>query len=135
MFPATQHDAIYSQLAFVLQGVVTQSLLPRMNGQGRAVASEVLVCTAAVSALIREGKTHQIYSLIQAGQKHGMQTMNQSLVNLVNRREISHEEAIRRSSDPKEFEGMLGRSGGGVPGGSSYSDDFSVGAGSGRSRS
>jgi twitching motility protein PilT len=135
MFPANQHDAMYSQLAFVLQGVVTQSLLPRANGPGRAVASEVLVCTAAVSALIREGKTHQIYSLIQAGTKHGMQTMNQSLVNLVNRREISYEDALRRSSDPKEFEGMLGRSGGPMAGSSSYSGEFTVGSGSDRSRS
>lgn len=116
MFPANQHDAIYSQLAFVLQGVVTQSLLPRAGGTGRSVAAEVLVCTPAVSALIREGKTHQIYSLIQAGTKHGMQTMNQSLVNLVNRREITFEDAHRRSSDPKEFEGMLGRSDGPMAG-------------------
>ncbi len=116
MFPANQHDAVYSQLAFVLQGVVTQSLLQRAGGSGRAVASEVLVCTAAVSALIREGKTHQIYSLIQAGTKHGMQTMNQSLVNLVNRREIAYEDALRRTSDPKEFEGMLGRSDGPMSG-------------------
>jgi twitching motility protein PilT len=112
MFPANQHDAVYSQLAFVLQGVVTQSLMPRLNSPGRICAAEVLVCTPAVSALIREGKTHQIYTLIQAGQKYGMQTMNQSLVNLVNRREISYEDAIRRSFDAKEFEGMLGRSGG-----------------------
>jgi twitching motility protein PilT len=135
MFPATQHDAIYSQLAFVLQGVVTQSLLPKANSPGRSVASEVLVCTPAVSALIREGKTHQIYSLIQAGQKHGMQTMNQSLVNLVNRREITMEDALRRSPDPKEFDGMLGRSAGPMAGASSYSDEFPVGAGSNRSRS
>ena len=115
MFPATQHDAVYSQLAFVLQGVVTQSLLPRLNASGRVIAAEVMVCTQAVSALIREGKTHQIYSLIQAGTKHGMQTMNQSLVNLVNRREVSYEDAARRSPDPKELEGMIGRSSGGPP--------------------
>jgi len=108
-FPADQHSQIYSQLAFVLKGIVTQSLLPRMSGTGRALAAEVVVCTPAISALIREGKIHQIYSLIQAGQKYGMQTMNQSLVNLYNRKEISYEDALGRSSDPKELEGMVGR--------------------------
>ena len=100
----------YSQLAFVLKGVVTQQLLPAASG-GRAasMAAEVLVCTPAIAAVIREGKIHQIYSLMQAGQKFGMQTMNQSLAALYNRREISYEDAIGRSPDPKEFEGMVGR--------------------------
>ncbi len=108
-FPSDQHEQLYSQLAFVLKGVVTQALLPKAGGPGRALASEVLVCTPAISALIREGKTHQIYSLMQAGQKFGMQTMNQSLAALYHRREVSYEEAIGRSPDPKEFEGMVGR--------------------------
>ncbi len=108
-FPADQHRQVYSQLAFVLRGVVTQTLIPNLGGSGRAMAAEVMICTPAISALIREGKVHQIYSLMQAGQKHGMQTMNQSLVALYNRKEISHEDAIARSPDPKEFEGMLGR--------------------------
>ena len=108
-FPADQHRQVYSQLAFVLRGVVTQTLIPNLGGSGRAMAAEVMICTPAISALIREGKVHQIYSLMQAGQKYGMQTMNQSLVALYNRREISHEDAIARSPDPKEFEGMLGR--------------------------
>jgi twitching motility protein PilT len=69
-----------------------------------------MICTSAIAALIREGKVHQIYSLMQAGQKYGMQTMNQSLVALYNRKEISYEDAVGRSPDPKEFEGMLGRS-------------------------
>lgn len=135
MFPANQHQAVYSQLAFVLEGVVTQSLLPRPNGPGRVVASEVLVCTPAISALIREGKTHQIYSLIQAGTKHGMQTMNQSLVNLVNRREISYEDAYKRTSDPKEFDGMLGRTTGPMAGSAFSMSDSQAGVGSGRNRS
>jgi twitching motility protein PilT len=67
------------------------------------------MCTPAISALIREGKVHQIYSLMQAGQKHGMQTMNQSLVALYNRKEITFEDAVARSPDSKEFEGMVGR--------------------------
>jgi twitching motility protein PilT len=108
-FPADQHNQVYSQLAFVLKGVVTQSLLPRVNQGGRTLAAEVMVVTPAIAALIREGKVHQIYSLLQAGQKFGMQTMNQSLLNLYNRREVSYEDAIGRSNDPKEFDGMLGR--------------------------
>ena len=108
-FPADQHQQLFSQLAFVLKGVVTQSLLPRAGTPGRALASEVLVCTPAISALIREGKVHQIYSLMQAGQKFGMQTLNQSLAALLARREISHEDAVGRSPDPKELEGMIGR--------------------------
>jgi twitching motility protein PilT len=108
-FPSDQHEQLYSQLAFVLKGVVTQSLLPKAGGPGRALASEALVCTPAISALIREGKIHQIYSLMQAGQKFGMQTMNQSLAALYHRREVSYEDALGRSPDPKEFEGMVGR--------------------------
>jgi twitching motility protein PilT len=108
-FPADRHNQIYSQLAFVLKGVVTQSLLAKVAGTGRAMAAEVMICTPAISALIREGKIHQIYSLLQAGQKHGMQTMNQALVNLVNRREISYDVAMSRSPDARELAGMLGR--------------------------
>ncbi|MCA9751861.1 MAG: type IV pilus twitching motility protein PilT [Gemmatimonadetes bacterium] len=108
-FPANQHSQVYSQLAFVLRGVVTQALLPRISGSGRALAAEVMTCTPAVAALVREGKVHQLYSLIQAGTKHGMCTMNQSLIQLVNRREVSYEDALARSSDPKELEGMVGR--------------------------
>jgi len=109
-FPSDQHDQVYSQLAFVLRGVITQTLLPKMSGNGRSMAAEVMICTPAISALVREGKVHQIYSLMQAGQKFGMQTMNQSLVALYNRKEISFEDAVGRSPDPKEFEGMIGRS-------------------------
>jgi twitching motility protein PilT len=108
-FPSMQHSQIYAQLAFVLRGVVTQALIPRAGGSGRALAAEVMVSTPAINALIREGKVHQIYSLIQAGQKYGMQTMNQALVALYNRREISLEDALARSPDPKEIEGILGR--------------------------
>ncbi|MBZ0269019.1 type IV pilus twitching motility protein PilT [bacterium] len=108
-FPSDQHQQVYSQLAFVLRGVITQTLLPRMSGKGRAMASEVMICTPAISALVREGKVHQIYSLMQAGQKHGMQTMNQSLVALYNRKEIALDDALARSPDAKEFEGMIGR--------------------------
>jgi twitching motility protein PilT len=108
-FPSDQHEQLYSQLAFVLKGVVTQALLPKAGGPGRALASEALVVTPAIAALIREGKIHQIYSLMQAGQKYGMQTMNQSRAALYHRREVSYEDALGRSPDPKEFEGMVGR--------------------------
>jgi twitching motility protein PilT len=94
----------------VLQGVITQQLIPRLGAPGRALAAEVLVCTPAINALIREKKVHQIYSLMQAGQKHGMQTMNQSLYRLYVTRQISLEDAMGRSPDIQEFEQMLARS-------------------------
>ncbi len=108
-FPSDQQKQILTQLAFVLEGVVTQQLIPRARGAGRAMVAEVLVCTPGVKAVIREGKTHQIYSLMQAGQKYGMQTMNQGLMLAVHDKQISPEEAINRSSDPGELEQMLAK--------------------------
>ena len=108
-FPADQQKQIYTQLAFVLEGVVTQQLVPRARGGGRAMVAEVLVCTPGVKAVIREGKTHQIYSLMQAGQKYGMQTMNQGLMMAVQDKSISAEEAMNRSSDAGELEQMLNK--------------------------
>ncbi len=110
VFPEHQQGQILAQLAFVLEGVITQQLLPKLGAKGRALASEVLVCTPAISALIREKKIHQIYSLMQAGQKFGMQTMNQSLYRLYVTRQISLEVAMGRSPDVQEFEQMLARS-------------------------
>jgi twitching motility protein PilT len=110
VFPEHQQGQVLAQLAFVLEGVITQQLLPRLGNTGRVLASEVLVCTPAISALIREKKIHQIYSLMQAGQKFGMQTMNQSLYRLYVTRQISLEEAMGRSPDVAEFEQMLARS-------------------------
>jgi twitching motility protein PilT len=100
---------VFSQLAFVLEGVVTQQLIPRARGTGRVLALEVLVCTPAVRAVIREGKVHQIYSLMQAGQKFGMQTMNQGLYKAYLGKQISLDEAMGRSSDVKELQQMLGQ--------------------------
>jgi len=108
-FPADQQKQILTQLAFVLEGVVTQQLVPRARGGGRAMVAEVLVCTPGVKAVIREGKTHQIYSLMQAGQKYGMQTMNQGLMMAVQDKSISPEEAMNRSSDAGELEQMLSK--------------------------
>ena len=82
VFPAHQQEQVRAQLAFVLEGVVTQTLLPRASGRGRVVACEVLVATPAIRALIREEKVHQIYSAMQAGKKFGMQTLNDSLYQL-----------------------------------------------------
>ncbi len=102
-FPSHQQAQVRAQLAFVLEGVVTQTLLPRARGSGRVLAAEVMLCTPAIRALIRDEKVHQIYSLMQAGKKHGMQTMNDSLQQLYLRREVALEEAVRRAADPAEF--------------------------------
>jgi len=106
-FPAEAQDQVRSQLSFVTLGVITQQLVPRSRGTGRVLASEVLVCTGAVKATIRTDKLHQIYGMMQAGQKHGMQTMNQSLYNLYNLKEITREVALERSSKPLELEQMI----------------------------
>jgi twitching motility protein PilT len=96
VFPAHQQQQIRVQLASALQAVVTQQLLPRAGGRGRVVACEVLVATPAVRNLIREGKTHQIYSAMQGGGKYGMQTMDQSLADLVRSGTISMDVALER---------------------------------------
>ena len=109
VFPSDQQRQILTQLSFVLEGVVTQQLIPRSRGTGRILCSEVLVCTPAIKAVIREGKTHQIYSLMQAGQKFGMQTMNQALFQAVLDKQLSPEDALERSTDRVELAGMLGK--------------------------
>jgi len=102
-FPSHQQSQVRAQLSFVLEGVVTQILLPKKKGRGRIAASEIMICTPAVRAVIRDEKIHQIYSLMQAGKKHGMQTMNDSLQVLYLQGMITKEEALRTSADPKEF--------------------------------
>jgi len=106
-FPSNSQSQVRSQLSFVLLGVITQQLIPRQRGTGRALAAEVLVCTPAVKACIRDDKLHQIYGMMQAGHKHGMQTMNQSLYRLYYNREITKESAIERSVNPIEIEQMI----------------------------
>ncbi len=112
VFPSGQQAQIRAQLSFVLQGVMTQLLLPRADGPGRVVALEVMVPNAAIRNLIREDKVHQIYSQIQIGQgKSGMQTMNQALYSLYQRRLITLEDAMAYSTDANELQMMLdGRS-------------------------
>jgi twitching motility protein PilT len=108
VFPPHQQDQIRSKLSFVLQGIITQQLIPKAGGSGRALALEVLCPNAAVRNLVREGKIHQIYSQMQVGQnKFGMQTLNQALIDLYNRRVITLEEAQSRSTEPEEFQMML----------------------------
>src|SRR4051812_42828277 len=108
VFPAHQQSQIRAQLAFVLEGVVTQQLLPKARGRGRSMAAEVMVCTPAIRACIRDDKIHQIYSIMQAGKKHGMQTLNDSLKELYLSREVTLEEALKRSGDANEFLQMVG---------------------------
>jgi twitching motility protein PilT len=108
VFPPHQQPQVRSKLSFVLQGVVSQQLLPRMGVPGRVLALEVLIPNPAIRNLIREDKVHQIYSQMQVGQeKFGMQTLNQSLYSLYQRRLISQEEAMGRSLEPDELRMML----------------------------
>ena len=108
VFPPAQQHQVRVQLSVALQGIVTQQLLPTADGQGRCVATEVLVPTPAVRNLIREGKTHQIYSVLQTGGSHGMQTMDAALADLVRRQKISRELAESRSSTPEELRRLMG---------------------------
>ncbi|MBI2354974.1 MAG: type IV pilus twitching motility protein PilT [Deltaproteobacteria bacterium] len=108
VFPPYQQTQIRAQLSFVLEGVMSQTLIPKMNSKGRAMSLEIMVPNAAIRNLIREDKIHQIYSQMQVGQeKYGMQTMNQSLFSLYQRRLISLDDAMGRSQDPEEFKQML----------------------------
>jgi len=112
VFPAQQQQQARTQLSFVLEGVISQLLLPKANGHGRALAMEVMIPNSAIRNLIREDKIHQIYSQMQVGQaKFGMMTLNQSLLNLYMSREISLEEAVGRSQEPEELRQMLKASG------------------------
>jgi twitching motility protein PilT len=108
VFPSNQQSQVRAQLAFVLEGVVTQTLLPKQRGRGRVMACEIMVATPAIRALIRDDKIHQIYSAMQSGKKHGMQTMNDALFQLYTSREVTQEECERVSSEPKEFLRMIG---------------------------
>jgi twitching motility protein PilT len=108
VFPPAQQGQVRVQLSVALQGIVTQQLLPTADGKGRACAAEILVPTPAVRNLIREGKTHQIYSTIQTGGNVGMQTMDAALADLVRRGQITRELAEARSSTPEELRRLMG---------------------------
>ncbi|KQC12589.1 MAG: type IV pili twitching motility protein PilT [Desulfuromonas sp. SDB] len=106
IFPANRQPQVRSQLAFVLRGVLTQSLIPRIKG-GRVLSKEILVVTPAISALIREEKVHQIYNFMQAGKRYGMMTMNESLLDLWMRKEITLDNAFAYSRNIEELEKMI----------------------------
>ncbi|MBU4477957.1 MAG: type IV pilus twitching motility protein PilT [Candidatus Omnitrophica bacterium] len=107
VFPSHQQQQVRTQLSFVLLGILSQQLIPKVGGAGRVLALEVMVATAALKSMIREQKGHQIYSIIQTGQKEGMVTMNQSLCDLYVRKLISYEHAIGRSMDPDDLIRLL----------------------------
>jgi twitching motility protein PilT len=117
VFPSHQQPQIRAQLSFVLEGVLSQQLMPRKDGTGRVLGLEIMVPNPAIRNLIREDKIHQIYSIMQTGQsKFGMQTMNQSIYDLFIRGLITKDEAIGRSSVPEELMEMINRGGIGAGG-------------------
>ncbi|MCP4650048.1 MAG: type IV pilus twitching motility protein PilT [PVC group bacterium] len=103
VFPSHQQQQVRTQLSFVMVGILSQQLIPKVGGFGRVLASEVMVATPAVKSMVREQKVHQIYSIMQTGQKDNMQTMNQALYDLYTRKLISYEEAMSRSTDTDDL--------------------------------
>ena len=109
VFPAHQQNQVRVQLSLELLGVISQQLIPKASGRGRVLASEILVVNHAVRSLVREQKIHQLYSVLQTGQKEGMRTMNQTLYELYLNRVIALEEALARSSDPDDLLRLMNR--------------------------
>jgi twitching motility protein PilT len=109
VFPTNQQEQVRVQLAGALQGVVCQQLIPTADGNGRVAAVEVMIATPAIRNLIREGKTHQVYSAMQAGGRFGMQTMDQSLADLFRRGRISYEQGLERCHHPGDYNRLCGR--------------------------
>ncbi len=113
VFPAEQQSQVRTQLSLVLEGILCQSLLPKASGDGRVMALEILIPNSAIRNLIREDKIHQIYSMMQTGQdKFGMQTFNQALATLFQKRLISLDVAMQRSSNPDELKELIERGAG-----------------------
>lgn len=108
VFPTNQQEQVRVTLSFVLQAVISQQLIPKIGG-GRVLALEIMICTPAIRALIRDDKIHQIYSLMQAGQKYGMRTMNLSLAELYLKHKITLGDAMGRSSNSQELNELLAR--------------------------
>src|SRR5207302_575808 len=108
VFPSHQQAQVRAQLSFVLEGIVTQTLLQKSKGRGRVMAAEILIMTPAVRALIRDEKIEQIPSMMQAGKKHGMQTLNDALYQLYVGREVTKDECMRVTSTPNDFLRMIG---------------------------
>jgi twitching motility protein PilT len=110
VFPAHQQPQVRAQLSLVLEGVLCQALIPRIDGRGRVMVMEILIPNAAIRNLIREDKVHQIYSAMQSGMSQtGMQTFNQSLALMYSNKQISLENATLRSSNPDELQDMINR--------------------------
>jgi twitching motility protein PilT len=107
VFPPHQQEQVRSMLSSVLEAIFTQTLLPRTDGKGRVCAQEILIATPAIRNLIREGKVHQMPSVLQASAKYGMQTLDNALRDLVARREVTLEEAILKSSNPDDFKALV----------------------------
>lgn len=107
VFPSDEQEQVRTQLSFVLQAIIAQQLVPMADGSGRVVATEIMVATPAIRALIRESKAHQIYSIIQTSRGAGMQTMNQSLYSLYKRRLITAEEALARTLDRADLARLI----------------------------
>jgi twitching motility protein PilT len=113
VFPSMQQAQVRAQLSLTLEGILCQTLLPKADGRGRALAMEILIPNAAIRNLIREDKVHQIYSMMQTGQDlHGMQTFNQSLATLYHKRQISRETAMQRTSNVNELRDLIDRGAG-----------------------
>ncbi|PKK84848.1 MAG: type IV pili twitching motility protein PilT [candidate division Zixibacteria bacterium HGW-Zixibacteria-1] len=108
VFPTNQQEQVRISLSFSLQAVISQCLIPKIGG-GRVMSLEIMVCTPAIRALVRDDKVHQLYSMIQSGQKYGMATMNQSLANLYNSGKITIGDAMSFSSNIQELNEMLSR--------------------------
>ena len=106
VFSAHQQQQVKVQLSFVLQAVICQQLLPKVGG-GLVLAAEIMLPNQAIRSLVRDSKSHQIYSVIQMGQKEGMRTLNMSLADLVKSGKVTKEMAISRSSDIPELERLL----------------------------
>lgn len=103
VFPSHQQRQVRTQLSFVLLGIISQQLLPRQDAKGMALASEVLISTPAVRSMIRDGKEHQLYSVLQTSQKIGMRSMNQALYELHGKGMVSYDEAVAKSTDVEEL--------------------------------
>ena len=109
VFPSEQQQQVRVQLAGAIQGIVCQTLCKTRDGKGRVVATEVMVATPAIRNLIREGKTHQIYSAMQAGAKHGMHTLDQHLAELVRTGQITYEHGLEKCHHIEDFNRLTGR--------------------------
>jgi twitching motility protein PilT len=109
VFPPHQQGQVRAQISLALEAVMTQKLIPRKVGRGVVLAAEVMMCTPAIRALIRESKVHEMYGILQVSQKYGMQTMNMSLLDLVAAGQISADRALSTSNLPEELDRMMSR--------------------------